>query len=257
MHPSTSSEGSSGSSDAKSTMSTSESTATDSGSTGSEEPTGTDDDSETTGGEEPPNLDPGPVACTKTECSVTCDHVEYDLDEGEVCECTQADAPEGWVECVLPTPCAGANDLARCVAQGVRYNMPGAYELEAFNGADSHLTRYEVFGAELVRSISSSSILGCCSNSVGSLASYRFPQSTTEPKNLFWDDCKAEAGGSCFDEDLLFPEQSCQPMLEACPRIEELGQTCEESCPMAGDGICDEEAGTGLCAPGCDPLDCS
>jgi len=215
--------------------------------------TGTDTD--------PPDLEPGPVECESTRCGVSCSHEEYQYeDNGEVCGCESSDEPEGIIECRFPLRCGSSKDPLRCVLQGLRYDIPGAYEIEADDGTgDFSVSRYEVFGPGLTRASWRSGSEGCCTGAGSTSASYLFPQSTPAADDAFWDECEPELWGvnSCFLRDALFPDLGCQPMLEACPELVDLGDTCEESCPMAGDGICDEEDGTGLCAPGCDPDDCA
>ncbi len=208
-----------------------------------------------------PDLEPGPVECESTSCGVSCGHAEYQYeDDGEVCGCESSDDPDGIIACRLPLPCESSNDPLRCVLQALRYDIPGAYELEDDEGTgDFSLSRYEVFGAGLTRASWRGGSEGCCTGAGSTFSGYLFPQSTPPADDPFWDECEPELWGvaSCFRRDALFPDLNCQPMLEVCPEPVELGETCEESCPMAGDGICDEAAGTGLCATGCDPDDCA
>lgn len=210
---------------------------------------------------DPPDLEPSPVECDRSRCGVSCSHTEYQYEpDGEVCGCESSDDPAGIIACELPLPCESSNDPIRCIVQGLRYAIPGAYELEDDDGfGDYSLSRYEVFGPGRTRASWSAGSEGCCTGAGSTSSSYLFPQSTPAADDAFWDECEPELYGvnSCFVRDALFPDLDCQPMLEACPEWVELGDTCEESCPMAGDGICDEEAGTGLCAPGCDPDDCA
>ena len=204
-------------------------------------------------------LEPGPIECQETECAVSCTREYFqETESGSICGCDSPVEPEGIIECDLPSPCNGAADEEQCVAQALRYNVPGTYSVEYDDGEDLDTRRFEIFGPGMVRSVAFSQYHGCCPGSASAYEDYRRPQSTLPPDDPFWETCELDlfAPQSCFGHD-LFPETACQPALTECPSLPEPGDTCEDSCPMASDGICDEEAGTGLCAAGCDPDDCT
>ncbi len=203
---------------------------------------------------ESPPFEPPPVECTSTECGISCERPEYETPE--YCQCETEQEPEGYVACELPMPCQGSSERSLCITQGIRYNIPGAYEQPESEGKDYASLRYEVFGPGMVRSSWWAQYHGCCGNSASTHSSYNFPQATVPADDPHWDDCQSGPGGGCTRTHLVFPQLGCQPMLEACPELTPLGESCEESCPMAGDGVCDEAMGTGLCADGCDPVDC-
>lgn len=216
--------------------------------------TGLEASSSSSAGETGVPFEPPPVECDTSDCGVSCARPEHQTPE--YCQCEAEQEPEGYVACELPMPCQGSLWHSTCLTQGIRYNIPGAYEQQLNEVDDYEILRYEVFGPGRVRASWWAQYHGCCGYGASSHSSYRFPQATLPADDPHWDECQGGPGGSCTRMHLVLPELACQPMLEVCPELTPLGETCEESCPMAGDGVCDEEMGTGLCADGCDPLDC-
>ena len=189
-------------------------------------------------GPEPPS-----VQCKVDDCSQSCSREETS-------GCFEPEAPEGYVECALPEPCAGLpDDLAStCVTQALRYNVPGVYTAKSLDG-DALI--FEVFGPAQVRAqVWSESDTGC-SNAA---STYHPPQQTVAADHGFWDECE---GAECHSVGRVLPGLDCQPLLNACPALPPPGDDCESACPMANDGVCDGSPGTGLCKDECDMDDCA
>lgn len=201
----------------------------------------------------------GRTECTETNCSVACFRTYTTQDEWGECGCDSGVTPEGLVpDCGLESRCPPLPGGQECISQGLRYNIPGRYRVSFGDGEDYGEVEYEVFGPGQVRARTSSTEHGCCEGNASVYEGYYFPQSTIPADDEFWETCAPSPWGtnSCFMPNSIFDAVACEPMLAACPEPAPLPKTCEESCPMAGDGICDESTGTGLCADGCDPSDC-
>lgn len=231
-------------------------TATSETTTPSDLPTETGSDS----------TDGQPVECQESSCATSCSGTSvFEAGNGTICECDSAPPPEGYLSCEFDEPCGF--DVV-CMLQAIRYGVPGHYEFDGFEGKDALHVNVDVLGPDRLRAIASGWTHDCCGGvSVNEFSTYHHPQATRASDDPYWTDCIEEWAPQAWDSypACLLPEalvtgSSCEPMLQECPELPDWpGQsaTCEEACPMADDGICDEPGGTGLCPADCDPIDCT
>ena len=232
-------------------------TTRDEASTTESSSSGTETETETETGEEPP------VECFPDECAESCLQAVEPAGQDESCECHHSPEPQWVLDCDLPGP--GGCSSYECVVQSLRYGVPGSYVYQTSKEEGGSLQQLEVFGGGLA-STSVSRWEYCCgySNSSSTAKYYRIQQ-VLPPDDPFWDACLAEyhedpqQPAPCLMPSDIFVGDGCDDERTECPGLQTLPGPeagCEASCPMAGDGICDETMGTGLCADGCDPEDC-
>lgn len=249
-------------------------------STGEQDSSGPDDDMPTTsgvgtdgttGGDTTGATDAGvpEVECVEDECTARCAVTNEFQDSGATCSCDDSPQPDSIPSCPAASS-ANCGDSWLCKAQAIRYGISGAYSFQysyVDDGGGGY--RYQVFGDGRGQGASSSWDY-CCgySNSSSSTLHYRVQQ-VRAADDPWWDSCLEELDhGSPYSEDeppfCLAPSEiltgeACETTGDECPayvpHVSDKAD-CETSCPMANDGICDEGEGTGLCAKGCDPIDC-
>ena len=229
-------------------------------SSGADTSTGSDSSADSSTG------DPEPVVtCTEQGCERSCSFVqELELDDGEVCECTSGTDAEDRVACELPPLCLDGGHL--CRIQALRYGIAGHFVVYFdFGIKGSGESRIEVLGDGRARALTYTQDHTCCSGvSVDSQQIEGFPVSLPSGADPIWQSCLAmipdEIGydelPECYDPP-TFGACACEGPLQACPDVTPHVPGCDAACPMANDGICDEAIGTGLCADGCDPIDCT
>jgi hypothetical protein len=208
------------------------------------------------------------VICAENDCVATCDSTVTYRDEidGDECVCMTSPEPPGYVACDLPRPCEGRG--VACAIQAVRYGVFGSVAFETTNEGDFSHVNVDVLGDSRARAQLSGWDHDCCGGVfVNDFAQYGHPRGVILPTDPEWDACLAAA---------LAPSDDALPEIPSCLRPEGFGTACEgplgqcpdapavpdptdcaAACPMAGDGVCDEAQGTGLCADGCDPIDCA
>lgn len=224
--------------------------------------TGTNESS-SGGGEVEPEF-----TCNDDGCSASCSAtVEYpDPDGPGTCSCGVTTEPDSVLDCPLEidSPCAGFGHA--CSVQAIRYGVPGEYEFEwTADKEGGGRIRYTVLGPNRVHARLHEWTYCCGYSNSSSSSRYFHPQSVRPPDDPGWDDCWdlgeswselpgcLQPGGVLTGNDCEAPGAECaEPTPWPGPE-----EGCDASCPMAGDGVCDEQSGTGLCADGCDPLDCT
>ena len=174
--------------------------------------------------------------------------------------CTTAGPPEGHVTCDLPSICGIEASIAvdlLCAMQALRYGIPGQITYE-YSAVEVDWLTIEIFGDGRARRSAGGFSHGCCNRAgVDEYAAYSRPFAVPAADSPVWDDCIAEIEGGGFE--CVFEVNACEPdMLAVCPEppAPPDDTSCEAVCPMAGDGVCDDDTGTGLCPAGCDPDDC-
>ena len=223
--------------------------------------TGTDTDTDTGGDPQPSEW-----SCNTSGCVSRCrreEPLDHWQDE-EVCWCTGSRSPDDWVSCDLPSGCSGDEV---CIIQALRYGIVGEYYYDEDWGYKGWIEYYlEVLGNGQARLVSYASDHDCCGGAAtSSYTDYSQVVDVIAPDDPAWDECLEEYDDdwsirSCLRLDGFQAACTNEHLTECPPAPPEPDPeaTCEETCPMAGDGVCDEaEVGTGLCADGCDPLDCT
>jgi hypothetical protein len=168
------------------------------------------------------------------------------------------------VACALPPLCADKGYF--CRMQALRYGIVGTFEVAggiSFDGDAS--STIEIFGDDRVRTLFEATTYTCCGGAAVELQVFEYYPARVRPiDDPFWAECLADVPArsafefpGCFLQS-KFSERACEEgPLEACPDVALHEPGCDDACPMANDGVCDEPAGTGLCADGCDPIDCA
>lgn len=212
--------------------------------------------SDTTTGEPPIEL-----RCIEGTCSRTCEFTtEFERLDGTTCLCDHTRYDEAYVACELPPLCAGASDL--CRIQALRYGVPGSLTVQSPGGDELHTVTIEILGAGLARALEFSQTHTCCGGeTVESSYIEGFPTTIRADDDPSWAACLEIALGFDPPIDCYFPTNfgagACEEPLTVCPDLDPHVPGCDDACPMADDGVCDEPSGTGLCAAGCDPIDCT
>lgn len=233
---------------------TSASSASSTGSGG--DSSGSSSDTGTTG--EPPIE----LTCIEGTCSRTCEFTaEFEKNDGTTCLCDHTQYDEAYVACELPPLCVGASDL--CRIQALRYGVPGSFAVDSPGADDVYRTiSIEILGSGRARALEYSQMHTCCDGeTVESSYIEGFPTTIRADDDPSWTACVETALGfnppiDCYLA-INFGTGACEPPLMACPELDPHVPGCDDACPMANDGICDEPSGTGLCAAGCDPTDCT
>lgn len=211
------------------------------------------------------------VVCTDDACSSSCASTytyRDELDGGEACVCDTSPMPPDYLTCDLPDPCEG-HGLA-CAIQALRYGVFGRIEVGGAGGKDVSMLSIDILGDGLARVQHTGYTHDCCGGVfVNDFADYGHPRGVLAPGDPIWDECLTETAGVLrsgllHTPECLFPggfggTGTCQGPLTVCPEppVAPDPEDCAAACPMAGDGVCDEAQGTGLCADGCDPIDCA
>ena len=207
---------------------------------------------------------PDPVPdCQTVDCVRSCTVEEDFGSTGDACECTNGVYAEDRVDCRLPAVCEGKGH--HCIVQALRYGVAGAFSFIGGDGRDYWEARVEILGDGRARALTFTQEHTCCGGvSVDSEQREGFPVPVRAVADPFWTQCLAEvpdrddwfAIPSCYAQE-SFGTGACDGPLETCPELDAHVPGCEAECPMANDGVCDESVGTGLCADGCDPIDCT
>jgi len=208
--------------------------------------------------------DPLP-SCSDTSCSTSCT-VESTMEDGfgGTCTCSNAAEWEDYVECELPILCADDDHL--CRMQALRYGVYGQIHWQSyFSGEDHETYTVQMFGDGTARATTHTQTHSCCGGgSVETEEIHHHASGVISSGGSYWNDCATEIinisdpwveSPNCLE--VWSWSTTCTGPVTLCPTPPELDDTCEASCPMAGDGICDEAQGTGLCDTGCDPIDCT
>jgi hypothetical protein len=181
--------------------------------------------------------------------------------DGTTCPCEHSQYEEAYVECSLPPLCSGAYRL--CGMQALRYGVPGSLSVVGPAGdEDHHSIEVEILGAGQARALEHRQTHTCCGGAtVESSYVEGFPTTIRSAEDPAWTECLEIALGfepriDCYAAT-NFGAGTCDEALTMCPDIEPHVPGCDDACPMAGDGVCDEPSGTGLCAVGCDSIDCT
>lgn len=186
---------------------------------------------------------------------------------GNACECVSSTALPGIFDCDLPDVCGEFDDL--CNIQALRWGMVGSYPQEyQIPDKGGFYGRLEVIEPGLAhRRINENEEFQCCNGEQSnSLARGDYPRLLPPPMDPGWMDCFMDSPTGDMFEDcsgwaMNANAGTCTggPVAE-CPEPPPPvppGGPCEETCPMADDGVCDEPGGSGLCPEGCDPIDCT
>ncbi|MEM6292733.1 MAG: hypothetical protein AAGA54_15780 [Myxococcota bacterium] len=205
--------------------------------------------------------------CDDDGCSASCRGTVEEVDSsGEACTCGATRVPDNVVPCSIQVDGSPCYRYGReCSIQALRYGIPGTYRFdwhEDESGGGS--VEYTVFGPGRASATLNSWRYCCGYSNSGSGSRYFHVQDLRPPDDERWDDCAYLGSNSlselpsCLNPDRVLSGSSCEAP-DACPEPSswpgpEAG--CERACPMANDGVCDESTGTGLCADGCDPVDC-
>lgn len=234
--------------------------------------TGPQDEGSTTLGPETSGGQDEPPSCDASTCSTVCTQLEFsDVDPS--CSCVQEVRPEeGYLDCPGPSLCGIYDRDYLCNLQALRYGVRGTVSWSTLvPDVGGRLVTYEIIGPGRAQLRDSSfEERACCDeSSLNTLTSY-FPFDLPPVDDPVWDDCIAElaAVDEARGEESIYTPTCMEPTtmvrncggeaLAECPPAQPIGDApCEESCPMASDGVCDEVKGTGLCRDGCDPVDCA
>jgi hypothetical protein len=209
-----------------------------------------------------------PVECSSGTCIKVCTQLwDFEDPQGATCSCEKKAVVDGYLECELPVPCEADDYL--CIVQAIRWGVVGSYSWGYFiEDQGGETATIQVLAPGLVRGTVSSLVeSACCQGTISKDQNiFVLPGHVDPPDAPSWQGCLAslhdydeghDALPPCVHPGELTGAQCVGGLLTECPLAPRPGATCEEACPMAGDGVCDESIGTGLCPDGCDPLDCT
>jgi hypothetical protein len=192
------------------------------------------------------------AVCERGVCSERC----YWPDDTH---CSEEPHSRGFVACELPYLCAQGSQC--CLMQAIRYGVVGSLSITVDDGISApEATQIDILGEGRVRRLDYDPSGWCAENMPQFVEGW--VGHVPPPGDPFWIDCDPQPPS---ETPTQFPwpieavpvGDDCEGPLSDCPDVDAFVPGCDTTCPMAGDGICDDESGTGLCAPGCDPDDCA
>jgi hypothetical protein len=217
----------------------------------------------------------GPTQCEAVSaCATSCSRGVHFAEGtfGEACDCVDGVEPDGEVSCHDAGACdgvAGRRNRYLCMIQAMRYGREGILVWDASVEETTDITTIEMLRPGIAQAHNISWQHTCCHGaSVDSTSWYTDVLALPPEDDGAWDACVADVAmvaddpsshppcldldgipGRCDDSGFAACEGPATPVIP--------NPACEFQCPMAGDGVCDEAAGTGLCTAGCDPVDCA
>lgn len=218
---------------------------------------GTTSSADTTDGDT--GWDDPEITCAESACASSCTYpvVVRDETNGGECICDGATAPPDYLACELPRICVERGNL--CAIQALRYGVFGIVDSDV---------EIDILEPGRARFRSSGTTHDCCGEVfVNEYAEYGHPRGVAAPEDARWNECLVQATSDdrfagtpdCLQAWGVGRPSTCEGPLTVCPPPPPPvdPSDCTAACPMADDGVCDEEQGTGLCATGCDPIDCT
>ena len=172
--------------------------------------------------------------------------------------CSDEPHSSGFVACELPYLCPERSQC--CLMQAIRYGVVGSLNITVDDEVSvPEATQIDILGDGLVRRLDYDPS-GWCAETPPEYVEGWIGH-VPPPDDPFWMDCDPLPPRGTPTQ-FPWPVQAvpvgevCDGPLTECPSVDAFVPGCDATCPMAGDGICDDDSGTGLCAPGCDPGDC-
>ena len=233
-------------------------------------PASADGSTGTSGSSSETGTPPPETMCIDIECGVECtierDFEDFEDSDGNACTCPAGGELPGTFDCDLPQVCGDFGDNL-CKVQGVRWGLVGRYRSMIMDKGAGMGSALEVLEPGLVHGVRDGFVENqCCNGDISREWRQGFyPRNTPASDDPFWTECIAEMVWSrnptCVAAHDFDAEQTCaNAPIDRCPEplaLPDPGAPCEQTCPMANDGVCDEPGGSGLCPAGCDPIDCT